>query len=132
MTPSKKATKKRTQYQAKGILELPDWAKQDTTHKYRWVRKSSYRSSRTDGYDPRGWVVARDSEGQSLEALDTILTKMPIDEWDSMKDHKDAEARNLIKDVAAAIEDRDSRVRYEIEKLGGKIDNTTFSVEKRN
>lgn len=131
MSASKKpVAKKRTQYREKGVLELPEWAKQDTTHKYRWVRKVS--KGRSDGFDPRGWVVARDPEGETLEAMDTILTKMPLDEVEAMNEYKREEARNLIKDVMSSIEDNDARLRYEIEKLGGRIDKSTFSVDKKD
>lgn len=122
-----KPAKKRTIYSPKGMLELPREAAEDKEHKYRWVSKR--RNARSDGFDPRGWVIYRDSEGKTLEAHDAILYRMPIDEWQAMKEYKDNIARTQIQTVLDNIESQQDRLRFEVEKLGGRIE-SNFTIER--
>lgn len=125
----KATVKKRTIYNPKGMLELPEWAKKDKTHYYRWVSKR--RMSRSDGFDPRGWTAARDPEGHTLEAYDAILSKMPLEEHDAMMAYKAERARSNMDTILENIANQSDRIRYEVEKLGGKYSNTDFSVERK-
>lgn len=127
---AKTTAKKRTLYQERGLLALPEWAKTDKEHKYRWVSKR--KTSRSDGFDPRGWSIAKNpNTGETLEAYDTVLYRMPIDEWAEMKSYKDEQARDSIKTVLENIESQTDRLRYEVEKLGGKIIQD-FSIERKS
>jgi len=126
--PSKPAEKKRTIYSRKGWLELPKWAAEDKLHKFRWV--SDRRSARSDGFDPRGWSIARDPEGKVLKAADATLHKMPIDEWEAMMEFKNNAARTQIQTVLDNIEHQHDRLRFEVEKLGGSIKHG-FTIERK-
>lgn len=121
--------KKRTIYSPKGMLDLPQWAKDDKEHRYRWVSKR--RLPRSDGYDPRGWSAAHDPDGKVLEASDVILSRMPLDEWEAMMDYKKGLTRSSIKTVMEGIEAQSDRLRYEVQKMGGKMDKTDFSIERK-
>lgn len=132
--PVKTEVKKRTIYKQKSMIEFPDWAKNDHEHKYRWVSKR--RVSRSDGFDPRGWMIARDPKtNESLEAFDLILHKMPLEEWNSMKDFKDDAARTAIQHVLEAIEGKQDRLRYEVERMlpaaASRLSQTEFSIERK-
>lgn len=124
----KPATKKRTVYRPKGLLEMPKWALDDKQHKYRWVSKR--RLARSDGFDPRGWVAAKDEQGAGLEAFDTILCRMPLEEYEAMREYNQDRAKNSIQLVAERMEDQQQRLRYEVEKLGGSI-TSDFSIERK-
>lgn len=126
---AKPTAKKRTIYTPKGMLSLPEWAAKDKEHKYRWVSKR--KMARSDGFDPRGWSIAKDpTEGKSLEAYDTVLYRMPLDEWEALKEYKDNLAKNSLQNVKENIDSQIDQLRFEIEKLGGKISHE-FSVERK-
>lgn len=121
--------KKRTIYHPRGMLELPEWAKKDKEHFYRWVSKR--RLSRSDSFDPRGWVPARDPEGKSLEAHDVVLSRMPLDEHEAMMDYKGGLTRNMVQNVLEGLADTQDRLRYEVRHLGGDIKGE-FSIERKS
>jgi hypothetical protein len=131
--PSAKAksdVKKRTLYKQKSMLEFPDWAKSDSTHKYRWVSKR--RLSRSDGFDPRGWSIAKDPvRNESLEAFDLVLHRMPLDEWEAMKEYKHNAARDNVQHVLESIESQQDRLKYELDRLGARISKTEFTIERK-
>ncbi len=121
--------KKRTIYTKKGMLAYPEWALKDKEHEYRWISKRQL--PRTDGYDPRGWAVARDPETkQTLEAWDVILARMPSDEYEAMREHKDHRARMNLQTIQEAMATEEDRLKFEVGKLGGKI-KSDFSIERK-
>lgn len=131
-TPDTKKTaaapeKKRTIYQRKSALALPEWTLKDKEHSYRWC--STRVQQRSDGFDPRGWSVAKHPEtGEVTRHYDLILSRMPIDEFQSMKEFKRNEAREMTLMVMENMSDMNDRMRYEIERAGGKIGND-FSIK---
>lgn len=128
---AKTPVKKRSVYQQKSMLELPDWAKKDKAHKYYWT--STRRQARSDNFDPRGWSLAKDPEtGETLKVYDVVLSRMPIDEFEAMKEYKDGEKENFVKQLTEQMEDKSDRLRYEVERLGGRIGKTEFSIDKKN
>jgi hypothetical protein len=88
--------------------------------------------SRSDNFDPRGWAIAKDpSTGETLKVHDVILTRMPLDEHEAMVEYKVEEKENYIKQLTENMEDKNDRLRYEVERLGGKIGKTEFSIDKK-
>jgi hypothetical protein len=125
-----KPTKKRTVYSQQSMLEFPEWAKQDKSHKYRWVSTRQL-AARSDGYDPRGWSTAKDPEtGETLKAYDVILARMPADEHAEMVEFKNSEKRNFVKHLTDNMDSQSDKLRYEVERLGGKIGKMDFSMDK--
>lgn len=122
--------KKRTIYKERSMIEFPIWAKEDKQHKYRWVSKR--RLSRSDGFDPRGWSIARDPKtNESLEAYDLVLHRMPLEEWEAMKEYKELAARANVQHVLDSIASDTDRLKYEVERLGARLSQTEFSIERK-
>lgn len=116
-----KPAKKRSIYNQKSMLELPEWAKKDKAHAYRWT--TSRQIARSDGYDPRGWELAKDPvTGEILKAYDVTLARLPIDEHEEMKSFKEEQRKNQIKQVSETMASRADQLRYEVEKVGGTVD----------
>lgn len=121
--------KKRTIYSPKGMLELPEWAKKDKEHSYRWISKRQM--PRTDGYDRRGWVVARHPDTKEpLEAWDTILARMPLDEFEAMSEYKTNLAKTNLQTVKEAMASEEDKMRFELGRIGGQI-KSDFSIERK-
>lgn len=127
---AKAPVKKRTIYSVRSMLELPEWAKKDTAHKYRWVSKR--RTARSDGFDARGWSIARNPENnESLESHDLVLHKMPVDVYEAMQEYKQNLTRQNVEHVLESIASTQERLRYEVERSGGKLPTTEFSIERK-
>jgi hypothetical protein len=127
--PTSTPEKKRTIYSQRSMLELPEWAKNDKTHTYRWT--STRVMARSDGFDRRGWSIAKDpTTGEVVKAVDVILSRMPLEDHDAMMEYKRAEAAEMVTRVSENIEDGQQRLRYEVEKLGGKIGKSEFSLRR--
>ena len=129
---AKTPIKKRSLYQEKSLLDLPQWAKDDKAHKYRWVSTRRI-GARSDDFDPRGWSTAKDPvTGETLKAYDVILSRTPLDEHEKMLDYKNKEKDDFVKHLTENMDSQSDRLRYEIERLGGSIGKIDFSIGKNN
>lgn len=113
-------TKKRTVYKPGNLLDFPEHMLDRAKFGYKW-RSAEQLSALSDGYDPKGWSLYKDSEGKHVKRGDLVLAQMPIDMYEAMKDYKkeqrEAQTRLVMEKQAAEFE-RDS---HEFRKKGGKI-----------
>lgn len=130
-TPKTKnaAVKKRTIYRERGMLDLPEWAKNDKEHFYRWVSKR--RLARSDSFDPRGWVPAKSPDGNLLEAHDVVLSRMPLDEHEAMMEFKAERTRTQMDTVLEGLASQQDRLQYEVKSYGGSL-KQDFSIERKS
>jgi hypothetical protein len=115
--PTKKVTGKKL---GRSAYELPDWFPTET-HAHRWINSETI-NSRSDGYDPRGWVPAKNPKtNEILRYRDVILAQMPLEEYEARVQEK-AEATQLqTQALLGGIGQEVERLSHEVKKLGGKI-----------
>lgn len=115
-----KTEKKRTTYKRGSQLDMPEHVLNRAQYGYRWISAERLAEA-TDGYEPRGWSLFKDSDGKHIRRGDLILAQMPKDMFDAMKEEKE-EARNLqlklLLESQAAEMERDA---HEFRKKGGKV-----------
>lgn len=116
----KKDTKKVTGKKvSRTAYEVPDWFPSGT-HAHRWINAETV-NARSDGYDPRGWVVSKDPNGNILRYKDVILAQMPLEEYEARKEEKAEATRLQTQAVLGKIGDEVERLSHEVKRLGGKI-----------
>jgi len=123
---SKVVTKKRSSVREQSILTPP---KGFDHKKYsgRWVADSRL-NVRTDGYEARGFQPWKNDEGKVVKVGDLTWCYMTKEDAALMKQEKIDAAVDQISSVNAKIAEQDSRLTFELEKAGGKLE-TTVSVE---
>lgn len=93
----------------------------------RWVAEQRLHA-RTDGYEPRGFQVYKDANGQSIKAGDLVWCFMTKEDAEERKGELHAAARSQIYDLKDKSDEQDDRLAFELEKAGGKIE-TKITIE---
>jgi hypothetical protein len=118
--------KKRSTYKKGSLLDLPNHADK-SKFAYRWVNANKVSQS-SDGYDPRGWELDKNAEGNTTRrGDDAILARMPLDLFEDMKAQKDEERLNQVKTYLEAQAAAEEELSHEFRKKGGK---TKFKFEQ--
>lgn len=117
--------KKRSSYNRKSQFSFPEWTKDDKKFGYRWINAAKH-NDRSDGFDHRGWVLAKIPEGQPkageyLRNKDCILAKMPIEEIEDIRARVAEETRMNTEAVAGAQKELSDQVAHEFKQAGGKL-----------
>lgn len=112
--------KKRSVFKPGALTDMPAFAANDKANKYRWLN-AELLASATDGYEPRGWSIAKDpTSGNSIRRGDLILGIMPMDQWQQVKEYKDNERREQTQLFFEKQAADDERISHEFKKLGGR------------
>lgn len=111
--------KKRSSYKQGGQFDFPEWSIKDKSNKYRWI-SAEHLAAASDGYEPRGWAVAKDPKGNPVKRYDVVLGVMPIDQWLEVKAAKDEDRLAQMQDFHAQQAASEDRLNHEIKKAGGK------------
>jgi len=118
-----KSTKKTSSYsetrKKRDPFDVPAWFDK-SKYAHRWINADVV-NERSDGYDPRGWVVSKDPEGKPLRYKDVILAQMPIEEAEERRQEKIDATKLQTESVLGNMAHEVERLSHEVKKLGGKI-----------
>lgn len=123
---SKVVTKKRSTVREQSMLQPP---KGFDNKKYagRWVSDNRL-NARSDGFEARGFEPWKNSEGKVVKVGDLTWCYMTREDAQILKQEKYDAALDQIQSVNARIAEQDSRLSFELEKAGGKLE-TTVTVD---
>lgn len=119
---SKVVTKKRSSVREQSILQPP---KSFDTKKYagRWVSDAKL-NARSDGFESRGFTPWKNESGNIVKVGDLVWCYITKEDAELLKKEKHEAAVDSIKGVQANIEEQDSRLSFELERAGGKLQTT--------
>lgn len=120
----KAPSRKRSSYK-RNAFDLPDWAKKDAKHSYRWEKASTFEEEA--GYGAHSfWEPVNDPNGKKVRYKEMILCKMPKEEFNEMLQEEREEARSQIEAVTSKHAEEVNRLNHEVKKMGGRV---KFSVD---
>lgn len=115
----KTETKKRSTYKKGNFLDFPKWCDL-ASYGYRWLSANKLAAA-SDGYESRGWSVAKDPSGQITRRDDLILGQMPRDMYEDMLDQKREDAQTQTQMVLERQAANDEMIKDQMKSLGGKV-----------
>lgn len=119
---SKIVAKKRSSVREQSLLQPP---KDFDNKKFagRWVSDAKL-NARSDGFESRGFSPWKNKDGNIVKVGDLVWCYMTREDADLLKQEKYEAAVDSIKGVQANIEEQDSRLSFELERAGGKLQTT--------
>lgn len=119
---SKVVAKKRSSVREQSILQPP---KDFDNKKYagRWVSDAKL-NARSDGFEARGFTPWKNKDNAIVKVGDLVWCYMTREDADILKQEKLEAAKDSISGVQANIEEQDSRLSFELERAGGKLQTT--------
>ncbi len=119
---SKVVAKKRSSVREQSLLQPP---KDFDRKKYagRWVSDAKL-NARSDGFESRGFTPWKNTDGNIVKVGDLVWCYMTREDADLLREEKQEAALDSIKGVQANIEEQDSRLSFELERAGGKLQTT--------
>jgi len=111
--------KKRTTYKKGSLVDLPAHIDK-SKFGYRWLNATKL-SENTDGYEPRGYELDKNDEGKVTRRGDLVLGRMPIDQYEAMKEEKDEARKSQMELFFTQQAAEEERLTHEFKKKGGKV-----------
>ena len=117
---AKTVVKKRSTIRDKSMLTPP--AEFDSK-KYagRWVAEQRL-NARSDGFEARGFIPYKTKEGNIVKVGDLVWCYMTREDAVAYKQELQEAARDQILNTQNQVEEENSRLAFEVERAGGKVE----------